>query len=92
MRTPSSIRTVRAQIELDADLETQKLILAVIGPEFAYHKGERSALAISPSNDGLELKAEATDLSSFKASLTSTLRLISVILEIQRTIQKELGG
>jgi tRNA threonylcarbamoyladenosine modification (KEOPS) complex Pcc1 subunit len=83
---------IEATIELDSEASTRELMLAVLGPEFARRNGHRSTVNISPSTRGLKIRVKARDLSSFKASVTSTLRLLSVILETQRTIRKELGG
>jgi tRNA threonylcarbamoyladenosine modification (KEOPS) complex Pcc1 subunit len=91
LQTSVGIHGVQAMIKLEVEVETQKMILAVLEPE-SEHSSRRSTMAIRPLTHGLELKLKATDLSSFKASLTSTLRLISVILDVQRTVNKRLGG
>jgi tRNA threonylcarbamoyladenosine modification (KEOPS) complex Pcc1 subunit len=92
LRKSFDIRAIRGTIELETERDTQELVLVVLEPESAHRSGHRSRVTISPSTRGLKMKVKATDLSSFKASLTSTFRLISVILETQRTIREELGG
>jgi tRNA threonylcarbamoyladenosine modification (KEOPS) complex Pcc1 subunit len=87
LKKSSGIHAVRAIVKLYTEPETRELVLAVLKPEFAHQNPSRSAVKISSSTGGLDIKVKATDLSSFRASVTSILRLINVVFETQRIIK-----
>ncbi|WXG42891.1 MAG: KEOPS complex subunit Pcc1 [Promethearchaeati archaeon SRVP18_Atabeyarchaeia-1] len=89
MKKLPDVWAIRATLELETRTETQELVLAVMRPEFARQNSTRSNVVTKASSHGVIIKVKARDLSSFRSSVTSILRLISVILEMQKIIRNE---
>jgi tRNA threonylcarbamoyladenosine modification (KEOPS) complex Pcc1 subunit len=85
----SDIQPVRAIIRLDMGYDTQELVLAALKPEFVQQHPNRSSALIDGSHGELIIKVKARDLSSFRASLASILRLINVVVEMQRVVREK---
>lgn len=84
-----AIKAISAVIEIEAEPEIQKLIRSVLSPELSQSVSSRSSVSISSIDNRLDIRVEGRDLSSFRASATSILRLLSVIAEIHETIDND---
>jgi tRNA threonylcarbamoyladenosine modification (KEOPS) complex Pcc1 subunit len=82
----SNMETISAVIEIIAEPEIKELVLNVLKPELAQQRFSRSSVTVDSFDRGLHIKVKGTDLSSFRASINSIMRLLSVISEMQKTI------
>jgi tRNA threonylcarbamoyladenosine modification (KEOPS) complex Pcc1 subunit len=80
------MQTISAVIEIIAEPETKELALSVLKPELTRQNLSRSSVTIDSFDRGLHIKVRGTDLSSFRASVNSIMRLLNVIFQIQKTI------
>jgi tRNA threonylcarbamoyladenosine modification (KEOPS) complex Pcc1 subunit len=86
LENPSDLKAVRALIEIAVGPRVQDLVLKVLKPELAQKASSRSSVTIESFNQGLHINVKGTDLSSFRASLNSIMRLLNVIFGVLRTL------
>jgi tRNA threonylcarbamoyladenosine modification (KEOPS) complex Pcc1 subunit len=86
MNNSSKVKTISAVIEIITEPETKELVLSVLKPELTQQNFSRSSVTIDSFDRGLHIKVRGTDLSSFRASVNSIMRLLNVISEMQKTI------
>ncbi len=89
MDNSSNLETISAVIKIFAEPVTKELALSVLKPELTQQTLSRSSVMIDSFDRGLRIKVKGTDLSSFRASVNSIMRLLSVISEIQKIISNQ---
>ena len=79
----SPIDSVKSNISVDFDSDSQaKIIYEAILLEFETAPDFRSSMTISLENSSININIDASDSTSFRASLNSAIKWIKLALEI----------
>jgi tRNA threonylcarbamoyladenosine modification (KEOPS) complex Pcc1 subunit len=82
----SDLEAITATIEIVTGLEARHLVLEVMKPELTQRVSSRSSVGIESYDQGVRIVVKGTDLSSFRASVNSIMRLLSVVFGVLKTV------
>jgi tRNA threonylcarbamoyladenosine modification (KEOPS) complex Pcc1 subunit len=92
----SDLAAISATIEIVTEPRAQLVVLEVLKPELAQQVSSRSSVEMESFDHGLRIRVRGTDLSSFRASINSIIRLLNLVFEVLRTVSNskddEQGG
>ena len=88
----SDLKAISAMIEITAEKDLQELIVEVLSTDFVQRVSSRSFVSIERSGPGIRIIVRGRDLSSFRASLNSVMRLLGVMLGVLKAVSGTKDG
>jgi tRNA threonylcarbamoyladenosine modification (KEOPS) complex Pcc1 subunit len=88
----SDLEAISALIEIIAEPRVQDLVLKILKPELIHQASVRSSVSMESFDRGVHISVRGTDLSSFRASVNSIMRLLNVIFGVLKTVSNTRDG
>jgi tRNA threonylcarbamoyladenosine modification (KEOPS) complex Pcc1 subunit len=73
-------------IEIITEPDARHLLLEVLKPELTQRISSRSAVRLEGFDHGVRIVVRGTDLSSFRASVNSIMRLLNVVFGVLKIV------
>jgi len=86
------LEAITALIEVTTKPTIQHLVIDALKPELTRQVSSRSFVTMESFDRGVHISVRGTDLSSFRASVNSIMRLLNVVFGVLKSVSNAKDG